>query len=103
MASPLGRVRRATPPALRLSRHRAAEPTSTTAGGRCYSASMASPPLEVGAPAAGAVPTSQAALDEAIATTRDRAWAFARLAPWAKAGMVRECIPRLLDVAPEWV
>jgi aldehyde dehydrogenase (NAD(P)+) len=55
------------------------------------------------AAAASAAPTEQHALDDAVAALKERAREFARLAPEAKAQLLRECIPRLLAEAPGWV
>ncbi|MBK9035944.1 MAG: aldehyde dehydrogenase [Myxococcales bacterium] len=54
-------------------------------------------------PTASAVPTERAALDEALAILRARARPFARLAPAAKAALVRACMPRIADCAEAWV
>ncbi len=43
------------------------------------------------------------ALDEAVAQLRDRVAEFAATPPLARAALLRECISRLLDVAPAWV
>lgn len=55
------------------------------------------------ATAASAAPTEQHAIDQAVRALKERAREFARLAPVAKAQLLRECIPRLLAVAPAWV
>ncbi len=52
--------------------------------------------------------TSQAAsdpraLDEAVSLLRERAAEFAATPPIARAALLRECIGRLLEVAPAWV
>jgi hypothetical protein len=52
---------------------------------------------------ASALPTERARLDAALATLRDRARPFARLAPAAKAALVRACMPRIADCAEAWV
>jgi hypothetical protein len=54
-------------------------------------------------PTASATPTSRADLDRALATLRDQARPFARLAPAAKAALVRACMPRIADCAEAWV
>ena len=54
-------------------------------------------------PTASALPTERAQLDAALATLRDRARPFARLAPAAKAALVRACMPRIADCAEAWV
>src|SRR5215470_7321526 len=59
--------------------------------------------LQMSATATSAAPTEQAQIDEAVAALKERAREFARLAPVAKAQLLRECIPRLLDAAPAWV
>jgi aldehyde dehydrogenase (NAD(P)+) len=59
--------------------------------------------LNMSAAATSAAPTEQRKIDEAVAALKDRAVEFARLAPMAKAQLVRECIPRLLGAAPAWV
>jgi acyl-CoA reductase-like NAD-dependent aldehyde dehydrogenase len=55
------------------------------------------------AAASSAAPTEQGALDAAVAALKERSREFAQLAPEAKAQLIRECIPRLLAVAPDWV
>jgi acyl-CoA reductase-like NAD-dependent aldehyde dehydrogenase len=42
-------------------------------------------------------------LDEAVAVLRGHARELARLSPREKAALIRECIPRLVDVGPVWV
>jgi len=59
--------------------------------------------LHMSATATSAAPTEQGKLDEAARALKDRATEFARLAPVAKAQLLRECIPRLLAAAPAWV
>src|SRR5258705_10375893 len=59
--------------------------------------------LQMSASASSAAPTEQARIDEAVGALKERAVEFARLAPMAKAQLVRECIPRLLAGAPAWV
>jgi len=59
--------------------------------------------LQMSAAATSAAPTEQSKIDEAVAALKERAVEFARLAPMAKAQLVRECIPRLLAAAPAWV
>jgi acyl-CoA reductase-like NAD-dependent aldehyde dehydrogenase len=59
--------------------------------------------LQMSAAAASAAPTELSKIDEAVAMLKDRAREFARLAPVAKAQLLRECIPRLLAGAPAWV
>jgi acyl-CoA reductase-like NAD-dependent aldehyde dehydrogenase len=50
-----------------------------------------------------AAPTAQPALDRAVDELRAHAVELARLAPAAKATLVRQCIPRLAEVAAAWV
>ena len=59
--------------------------------------------LQMSATATSTAPTEQSKIDEAVAALRERAIEFARLAPVAKAQLLRECIPRLLAGAPAWV
>jgi aldehyde dehydrogenase (NAD(P)+) len=59
--------------------------------------------LQMSATASSAAPTEQSKIDEAVAALKQRAVEFARLAPVAKAQLLRECIPRLLAGAPAWV
>ena len=44
-----------------------------------------------------------AELEDAVARLRERATELARLAPAAKAALLRQCITRLIDAAPAWV
>ena len=53
--------------------------------------------------AQSAATTDRSHLDQAVAVLRERAREFARLTPTAKAQLLRACIPRLVDLAPEWV
>src|SRR5262249_57489693 len=76
-----------------LDRHRATR----------YVARMSSASLKMSADAASAAPTDRKIVDEAVASVKDKAREFARLAPSAKAALLRECIPRLLAEAPGWV
>jgi aldehyde dehydrogenase (NAD(P)+) len=55
------------------------------------------------ADAASTAPTDTKAIDEAVATVKGKAREFARLAPAAKAALLRECIPRIMAEAPGWV
>jgi aldehyde dehydrogenase (NAD(P)+) len=66
---------------------------------------MAEPQLvaTMSSSAASAAPSAPAALDRAVEELRARATQLARLAPADKAALLRQCIPRLLDVAPAWV
>jgi acyl-CoA reductase-like NAD-dependent aldehyde dehydrogenase len=64
---------------------------------------MSSASLKMSADAASAAPTDRHAIDEAVASVKDKAREFARLAPAEKAALLRECIPRLLAEAPGWV
>ncbi|WP_375425759.1 aldehyde dehydrogenase family protein [uncultured Friedmanniella sp.] len=54
------------------------------------------------APATSARSTATADLDRAVGELHERARRFARLGPAAKAGLVRSCIPRVVEVAPAW-
>src|SRR5262245_322120 len=64
---------------------------------------MSSASLKMSADAASAAPTDRKIVDEAVASVKDKAREFARLAPAAKAALLRECIPRLMAEAPGWV
>jgi acyl-CoA reductase-like NAD-dependent aldehyde dehydrogenase len=57
-------------------------------------------PLDAPTPSVPATPP--AALDRAIARVREKSRQFARLAPSEKAGLLRECITRLEQVAEAW-
>ncbi len=59
--------------------------------------------LQMSGGASSAAPTEQPRIDEAVAALKERAREFARLAPVAKAQLLRECMPRLLAGAPAWV
>ena len=59
--------------------------------------------LQMSASAISTAPTDQHEIDQAVGALKQRAQEFARLAPVAKAQLLRECIPRLLDAAPAWV
>ena len=59
--------------------------------------------LQMSASATSTTPTQQHEIDHAVGALKQRAQEFARLAPMAKAQLLRECIPRLLNVAPAWV
>jgi aldehyde dehydrogenase (NAD(P)+) len=63
---------------------------------------MSSASLPMSANATSEAPTESKVVDEAVAAVRDKAREFGRLPPAAKAGLLRECIPRLLDAAPGW-
>src|SRR5437763_3072014 len=54
------------------------------------------------ATAAGGRASSREALDRAVAEVRDRATAFARLEPHAKARLLRRCVDRVAAVAEAW-
>ena len=54
------------------------------------------------ATAASARPSAVADLDRAVAELQDHAREFARLGPALKAGLVRSCIPRAVEVASAW-
>lgn len=47
--------------------------------------------------------TSKPQLDEALSILSEQAPAFSRLSAGERAGLLRACVPRLLQVAPEWV
>src|SRR4051794_7949377 len=53
--------------------------------------------------AASAAPSTPGALDRAVDELRGHAVELARLGPAARAALVRQCVPRLVDVAPAWV
>ncbi len=53
--------------------------------------------------AKSAATTDRTHLDQAVAVLREHAREFARLAPTAKVQLLRACIPRVVDLAPEWV
>ncbi|MBI4510754.1 MAG: aldehyde dehydrogenase, partial [Deltaproteobacteria bacterium] len=55
------------------------------------------------APAAAAAATSRTQLDQALDILASKAREFARTTPAAKAALLRQCIPRVVDIAPEWV
>jgi acyl-CoA reductase-like NAD-dependent aldehyde dehydrogenase len=55
------------------------------------------------AAAASAAPTDERKIDEAVAAVRAHAREFARLAPAARAALVRECLVGLVAAAPAWV
>lgn len=55
------------------------------------------------AAAQSAAASAERELDEAIAVLRERTTEFARMPARAKAALLRECLPRLLDAAPAWV
>jgi acyl-CoA reductase-like NAD-dependent aldehyde dehydrogenase len=66
-------------------------------------ASRMSSSLAMSATAASSASTERSHLDEALATLAGKAREFARLAPSAKADLCRACIPRVVDLGPEWV
>tara|TARA_R110002096_G_scaffold433887_5_gene653936 strand:- start:53142 stop:54875 length:1734 start_codon:yes stop_codon:yes gene_type:complete len=55
------------------------------------------------ASAVSQTPSTTSEIDTAIADLGAKSEEFARLAPKAKAQLLRACIPRLVDGAPEWV
>lgn len=59
--------------------------------------------LEMSGSATSKKETPRSGLDESIAILRDKAKEFARKSPTERASMLRECIPRLGDVAAGWV
>src|SRR5512144_2306943 len=64
---------------------------------------MSSTSMEMSGSAKSTKETAHKELDEAIAKLRDRARAFARLSPTARADLLRATIPRLVATAPRWV
>lgn len=64
---------------------------------------MSSASLKMSADATSTAPADAKLVDEAVGTVKDTAREFARLAPAAKAALVRECIPRIMAEAPGWV
>ena len=60
-------------------------------------------PLAMSAAAASATPSPQDQLDRAVSELRDHARELARLAPADKAALLRQCLPRFIDVASAWV
>ena len=64
---------------------------------------MAAEPLAMSAPAASAAPSPLSDLDRAVSELRDHARELARLPAARKAALLREVIPRLIEVAPAWV
>ncbi|SDT33431.1 aldehyde dehydrogenase (NAD(P)+) [Friedmanniella luteola] len=58
--------------------------------------------LSMSAPVASTRATPAADLDRAVAELQERARPFARLAPGAKADLVRACLPRVVAVAAAW-
>lgn len=64
---------------------------------------MTSASMEMSAAAKSRTESQRADLDQSIAVLRDHAQEFARLGPSAKAALLRECVGRLVDVAPRWV
>jgi len=63
---------------------------------------MTAAPSTMSASAASAAPSGEAELDRAVAELREHAREFARMAPAAKAALLRQCLPRLVEVAPAW-
>jgi acyl-CoA reductase-like NAD-dependent aldehyde dehydrogenase len=59
-------------------------------------------PLTMSATAASATPSAPNQLDRAVAELRDHARELARMAPAAKAALLRQCIPRLVEASPAW-
>ena len=64
---------------------------------------LTSASLAMSATAASAAPTERMGIDDAVGSLAGRAREFARLAPAAKAQLVRECLHGLATVAPAWV
>src|SRR5258706_1949806 len=59
--------------------------------------------LEMSAPAQSRRTTPQKELDQSLAVLKDKARAFARLAPAQKAALIRETMATFEKVGPEWV
>ena len=59
--------------------------------------------MDMSAAAKSRTETSNPKLDEAIAVLKDKARPFARLSPVSRAALLRDCIPRIAEVAPRWV
>ncbi len=68
----------------------------------CYARPMTSASMEMSASAQSRKESPRKDLDEAIAVLKDKARGFARLSASARAGLLRACIPRLVEVAPRW-
>lgn len=64
---------------------------------------MTSVSLEMSASAQSRAETSHPKLDESLAVLRDHAREFARLSASQRAALLRECIPRILQVGQAWV
>ena len=60
------------------------------------------PAMTMSAPAPSAAPSAPRELDRAIAELKDHASELARLAPSAKAALVRQCLARVVEAAPAW-
>ncbi len=59
--------------------------------------------MEMSGSAKSHATTSQQQLDEAISILSEQAPAFARLLPSERAALLRACLPRILQIGPEWV
>src|SRR4051794_15435587 len=92
----------ATSPAVRCTQTASGRPLAGLAA--CGSGLLLSrmAQLSMSAVAASARSTSVADLDRAVAELQDHAREFARLGPAFKAGLVRSCIPRAVEVARGW-
>jgi acyl-CoA reductase-like NAD-dependent aldehyde dehydrogenase len=64
---------------------------------------MLSTSLKMSADATSAVPSEQRVVENAVATVKERAREFARLAPADKAALLRACVSGLVAEAPGWV
>jgi acyl-CoA reductase-like NAD-dependent aldehyde dehydrogenase len=63
---------------------------------------MTSASMEMSGSASSRKESARKDLDDAVSALRDRARPFARLAPRARADLLRACIPRIVEVAPRW-
>src|SRR5262245_3968686 len=64
---------------------------------------MPEPVFTMSAPATSATPSEPSQLDSAVDHLRAHASELARLAPAAKADLLRQCIPRVVEAAAAWV
>jgi len=64
---------------------------------------MSNAPLTMSSSAVSQTPSTTADIDRAIAELGEHSEKFATLGAGAKAALLRACIPRLVDGAPEWV
>jgi acyl-CoA reductase-like NAD-dependent aldehyde dehydrogenase len=63
---------------------------------------MTSASMEMSAGAKSYAESPRAGIDESLAVLKDHAREFARLGATSRAALLRECLPRLLTVAPRW-